>query len=164
MGDRWIPSKQELISDIYNHRGRLGSAVEGTIDSRSSFDLGWIRNIFENPTTVQFDHRVLGSLTFFSTIAWGLFTESHKRSIPRSTLILSRWMILIATNQVGLGISTLLYLVPTNLALLHQANSLVLLSFGLLTRLSLRKPTALALKSFYQNSPSILNRSLHKAP
>jgi len=42
--------------------------------------------------------------------------------------------------QVALGISTLLYLVPTHLAATHQAGSLVLLSLVLAAGASLRRP------------------------
>ncbi|KAA1103614.1 Cytochrome c oxidase assembly protein cox15 [Puccinia graminis f. sp. tritici] len=90
-----------------------------------------MRNIFENPTTVQFNHRVLGTLTFISSLSWAVFIEKNKHLVPRSTLNLSRLIALVASNQVGLGIATLVYLVPTNLALLHQANSLLLLSVSL---------------------------------
>ena len=47
MGGRLAPPTDELFSPVY-------------AKSESKSDL-W-RNIFENPTTVQFDHRVLVSL------------------------------------------------------------------------------------------------------
>lgn len=46
MGGRLIPPTSELIDDNYSRK---------KLDGSSS---AW-RNFFENPTTVQFDHRVL---------------------------------------------------------------------------------------------------------
>ena len=46
--------------------------------------------------------------------------------------------------QVALGISTLLYLVPTHLAATHQAGSLVLLTLMLGVGASLRRPGKVA--------------------
>ena len=46
MGGRLVPESQELVSDFY---------------SRKSDKSDRWRNFFENPTTVQFDHRVLVS-------------------------------------------------------------------------------------------------------
>ncbi|OAV98067.1 hypothetical protein PTTG_01220 [Puccinia triticina 1-1 BBBD Race 1] len=158
MGDRWIPPQEELFSELYTNRGKLQGAVT-TEESGGVTDLSWMRNMFENPTTVQFNHRVLGSLTFISSLSWAAFIEKNKHLVPRSTLNLSRLIALVASNQVGLGIATLVYLVPTNLALLHQANSLLLLSVSLLAGLSLRRPGALALKSVYKHSQALLHKT-----
>ena len=46
MGENIVPPKDELFSRDY-------AAKDGT---------QWWRNLFENPTTVQFNHRVLVSL------------------------------------------------------------------------------------------------------
>ena len=45
MGGRLVPPRDELLSTLYAKR-------------EDHSDLWW-RNIFENPTTVQFDHRLL---------------------------------------------------------------------------------------------------------
>lgn len=126
MGDNLIPPKSELISP--------------TITNRNSGKPGWIRNIFENPTTVQFDHRVLASLSFSSIL--GLFTYifKNKQSLPPSTFLWMKGIMGMVSVQVGLGISTLVYLVPTYLAAAHQAGSLVLLSLSIGAGLSLRRP------------------------
>lgn len=52
MGGRLAPSTDELFSPMYAR-------------SADKSDIWW-RNIFENPTTVQFDHRILVSRVFFS--------------------------------------------------------------------------------------------------
>jgi len=155
MGERWIPAQTELFSSVYTNRGKPAGRLEAEGEG-GMLDLSWMRNMFENPTTVQFNHRVLGSLTFISSISWAIFIEKNKNRVPRSTLNLSRLMALVASNQLALGIGTLVYLVPTSLALLHQANSLLLLSVSLLAGLSLRRPGALALKAFYKLHPNPL--------
>eukprot|EP01119_Soliformovum_irregulare_P011807 TRINITY_DN2996_c0_g1_i2.p1 TRINITY_DN2996_c0_g1~~TRINITY_DN2996_c0_g1_i2.p1 ORF type:complete len:440 (-),score=55.00 TRINITY_DN2996_c0_g1_i2:271-1590(-) len=84
------------------------------------------RNFFENDTTVQFDHRVLGISTYtLSALLWGL-SMYHRQRIPRPLLLASHGVFAAANLQVALGITTLLTFVPVPLAAAHQANALVL--------------------------------------
>lgn len=104
MADRWIPT------DLF------------TIDPK------W-RNFFENPTMVQFQHRVLGVATLTAIC---LYAVSLRRVVlPRRARLALNTLVGMAFVQVGLGISTLLLYVPTSLAALHQSGSLALLSFAL---------------------------------
>ncbi|XP_014487980.1 PREDICTED: cytochrome c oxidase assembly protein COX15 homolog [Dinoponera quadriceps] len=101
MADKWIPD------DIF--------AISPT----------W-RNFTENPTTLQFDHRILGITTIALITYLGLVSRKHK--LPgrgRQAIV-----VLLCTGylQVLLGISTLLYYVPITLAASHQSGSLFLLS------------------------------------
>ncbi len=90
-----------------------------------SLQPGW-RNLFENIATVQFDHRVLATLTFLSVV---LFWSRTRRQIrTRTTRAGLDLLLLIAIIQVTLGISTLLLHVPVPLASLHQAGALTLLT------------------------------------
>ncbi|BGP48337.1 Cytochrome c oxidase assembly protein cox15 [Rhodotorula kratochvilovae] len=100
------------------------------------------RNIFENPTTVQFDHRMLAYTTFLSVVSLFAYARRpHIRSqLPPTTFRLIKASLHMSVLQVALGISTLLYLVPTHLAATHQAGSLVLLSLVLAAGASLRRP------------------------
>ncbi|KAG6866507.1 hypothetical protein C0991_003051 [Blastosporella zonata] len=128
MGGRLAPPSDELFSPIY-------------AKSEDKSDLWW-RNIFENPTTVQFDHRVLATTTYFSTL---LLWASSRRPALRAVLPpLTRTAITaafaMANAQVLLGISTLLYLVPVPLAAAHQAGSVLLLSAMLHVLVTLRNP------------------------
>ncbi|CAI5775241.1 c oxidase assembly COX15 homolog [Podarcis lilfordi] len=104
MGERWIPD------DLLAFSPKL-------------------KNIFENPTTVQFDHRILG----VSSVAaiTGLYLFSRKIPLPRRTRMAVASLLAVAYLQVTLGISTLLLYVPTPLAATHQSGSLVLLSVAL---------------------------------
>jgi len=84
------------------------------------------RNFFENPTTTQFDHRLLGHLVLASVImTWIASRKVHLSSRQRMA---SNALLAAAFFQVGLGISTLLLEVPKSLAATHQAGALGLLS------------------------------------
>ncbi len=94
------------------------------------------RNVFDNMTTVQFDHRVLGIITFVLITAYwlrarnaGLSGRSRKAAVG---------MVSVAVIQVLLGISTLVLSVPTLLAASHQAVAMLLFSIALYLTHSLR--------------------------
>lgn len=88
-----------------------------------------LRNFTENPTTVQFDHRILG------TVALGLATTamiwSRRLMLPPRAYNAAAALGGMAWMQVGLGISTLLLYVPTGLAAMHQSGSLLTLTFAI---------------------------------
>lgn len=89
------------------------------------------RNLFENATAVQFDHRLLAVTTFISVIMLRL--AGHSRiplSRARTGLNLLTVMVFI---QAGMGIYTLLHNVPIAWASAHQAGALVLLSLAIFT-------------------------------
>ncbi|KAG8914693.1 hypothetical protein FRC00_011419 [Tulasnella sp. 408] len=133
MGGRLAPPSDELFSKDYAKR------ADGS-------DLWW-RNIFENPTTVQFDHRCLAITTYFSSLGMFLATKYHaplRAAMPPLTHRAVTAVFHAANLQVLLGISTLLYLVPVPLAAAHQAGSVVLLSCALGLLASLRRPGAVA--------------------
>ncbi|KAG6849223.1 hypothetical protein H0H93_010345 [Arthromyces matolae] len=128
MGGRLAPPADELFSSSY------AKNTDGS-------DLWW-RNIFENPTTVQFDHRVLATTTYFSTFALWLYSRRpvFVNSLPPLTRTAMTAAFAMANVQVLLGISTLLYLVPVPLAAAHQAGSVLLLSAMLHVLATLRRP------------------------
>jgi heme a synthase len=122
---------------IYNNFPKMGLnwfPSDGWIGT-----LGW-RNIFENPSTVQFIHRFLAISTVIST-SW-VFFQWRKR-IPADPLVLRLLGALAAFSwgQACLGISTLLLTVPVPLASAHQAGSLVLIGLGtsLLAKMPVRQ-------------------------
>jgi len=106
----------------------------------------WWRNIFENPATVQFDHRLLAMTTYGSTIALYLSTwrPSLRAALPLAVRRLALTAFGLANVQVLLGISTLLYLVPVPLAAAHQAGSIALLSSLVALLISVRRPSMTA--------------------
>eukprot|EP00049_Salpingoeca_infusionum_P007140 m.116126 g.116126 ORF g.116126 m.116126 type:complete len:473 (-) comp13594_c2_seq2:305-1723(-) len=108
---------------IYNEFPKMG---EGWIPSDVWLeDLG-LKNIFENPTTAQFDHRYLGITT--GTLVAATYALSRFAPLPPRARTAALSMLAMVGVQITLGISTLVYLVPTELAAAHQAGSLALLS------------------------------------
>jgi cytochrome c oxidase assembly protein subunit 15 len=104
MGDQWLPPAGWMLQP------------------------GW-RNLFENIATVQFDHRVLATLTLVSVLWFWVYTM--KRSLPATARIGVHVLVLVAIAQVALGISTLLLHVPVALGVTHQAGALTLLTVTL---------------------------------
>ncbi|GBP79252.1 Cytochrome c oxidase assembly protein COX15 homolog [Eumeta japonica] len=87
-----------------------------------------LRNFTENPTTVQFDHRVLGTLTLAAATTLWLISRGKPLS-PMARRVVNG-VGLMAWLQVGMGIATLLWYVPTPLAAAHQSGSLALLTLA----------------------------------
>lgn len=88
----------------------------------------WYINLFENVTTVQFNHRVLATLTFLAVLLLWLAARRADRHNSLPAFIRRGFHLLLAAAivQVSLGISTLLLQVPISLAALHQAGAMVL--------------------------------------
>ena len=91
-----------------------------------------IRNIFENPAAVQFNHRLLGTATALA-IAWLLF-RCLKLNITAPTRTAAYSLSALVLLQFSLGVLALINGVPHNLAVAHQLvgvclfiNSLVLI-------------------------------------
>ncbi|XP_045618103.1 heme A synthase COX15 [Procambarus clarkii] len=89
-----------------------------------------LRNFTENPTTVQFDHRIMGTVSLCLATALMVWSRRGVKLPPRAytaatALGAVTWM------QVGLGIATLLLYVPIGLAAMHQSGSLLTLSFAI---------------------------------
>jgi len=88
-------------------------------------------NLFENITTVQFDHRLLATATFVAVVA---FWICIRRTGVQGTLLRAvNLMAFMVCLQVALGISTLLLVVPVPLAAAHQAGAVVLLGLSVWT-------------------------------
>lgn len=104
MADRWIPTDLFAKNPIW-------------------------RNFLDNSTTVQFDHRWLGQLTF--ALATGTWLYSRRLSLTPQLRFASNLVMLLACFQLSLGVSTLLLYVPKQLAATHQAGALALLSSSL---------------------------------
>ncbi|HKJ09187.1 MAG TPA: COX15/CtaA family protein [Gammaproteobacteria bacterium] len=84
------------------------------------------RNFFENIATVQFDHRLLATLTFCAVI--GLWLAARRYELPPRLRLGYHLLLAMVAIQVSLGISTLLLHVPIPLAAAHQAGAVVLLT------------------------------------
>lgn len=87
------------------------------------------KNFLENPTTTQFDHRLLGHSAFAG--AAGCWLWSRRLHVPPRAKLAASLLFCAAMLQVTLGISTLLMEVPKPMASIHQAGALGLLSTAL---------------------------------
>ncbi|GMM30702.1 Cox15 protein [Martiniozyma asiatica (nom. inval.)] len=127
MGDNYIPSKNELLDPVFAR-------------NEDKSDIWW-RNMLENQTTVQLEHRILATCTAISVFALHMYSHKIKNNIPRPAY---KWLNIsmgAVTLQYILGISTLLLLVPTDLGAAHQAGALTLLTCALLMVNNLKKPS-----------------------
>jgi cytochrome c oxidase assembly protein subunit 15 len=86
-------------------------------------------NLFENIPSVQFNHRWLAVSTALCVIAFALYAQS--KAIPASARMATGVLLAMALIQPTLGIATLLSVVDTPIAALHQAGAVVLLSLVL---------------------------------
>lgn len=104
MADRWVPS------DIMALEPKLS-------------------NFTENPTTAQFDHRILGESVV--VVVTGLWLWGRKQPLPPRAKKALHCLLAAAWLQATLGVSTLLTYVPVSLASSHQAGAVTLLSVAL---------------------------------
>ncbi|RDA93896.1 hypothetical protein CP533_4492 [Ophiocordyceps camponoti-saundersi (nom. inval.)] len=123
---------------IYNEFPRMGLGLtppraelwDGFYARRKDQSDLWWRNMLENPSTVQMDHRILALTTACSVLA--LFAYSRYRPVaavlPPAARRAANGLVHLVALQVTLGISTLIYMVPIPLAAAHQAGSLALLT------------------------------------
>lgn len=102
------------------------------------FDMApWWVNLFENIATVQFNHRLVAYLLLLAipTFWWW----ARRFELPVRTRWLLHGLLAMLAVQVGLGIVTLIYIVPVPLGATHQAGALLLLSLALAVRHALRR-------------------------
>jgi heme a synthase len=103
--------------------------IDGTLVPAAShllFNEPWWRNFFENPLTVQFDHRLV-AYALLATAVWhavDVARTSRQGTALRGALALAGAVALQAT----LGILTLLAQAPLALALMHQTMAMVVLT------------------------------------
>jgi len=100
--------------------------------------LPFLRNLTENVAAVQFNHRLLATLTaaaVLATIALGL-SRRGSRDIRVALLAL----LVTTALQYGIGVVTLLWIVPVSLGTAHQVGATVLLTALLYLLHGLRRP------------------------
>jgi len=88
----------------------------------------WVLNMFENVATVQFDHRVLATVT--GIVALGTVAAGMRlvRGPVRAALA---WLGIAVVAQYALGIATLVHVVPVGLGAMHQAMAMLVLTAAL---------------------------------
>ncbi|MBV8914675.1 MAG: COX15/CtaA family protein [Acetobacteraceae bacterium] len=97
----------------------------------------FLRNLTENLPAVQFDHRLLASLTAVVTLGVAAYGQRQAPAGARRTAL--RVLAGVVLLQYGLGVATLLLVVPVALGTLHQAVAILLLTSALIT-LYLHRP------------------------
>jgi cytochrome c oxidase assembly protein subunit 15 len=97
----------------------------------SPMEPGW-KNLFENITTVQFDHRMVA----YALFAWAIWHAVAARRVASGTKAAKRATALagLVTVQAGIGIMTLLLVVPIWAGLLHQAFAMMVLAMATVHR------------------------------
>ncbi|KAK8034675.1 cytochrome oxidase assembly protein [Apiospora rasikravindrae] len=128
MGLGLTPPKSELWDKFYSRK-------------EDGSDLWW-RNMLENPSLVQLDHRILATTTFCAVLALFAYSRTGRVAavLPKDAKKGALGIVHLASLQVALGISTLIYMVPISLAAAHQAGALALLTGALLLGQRLRVP------------------------
>jgi heme a synthase len=142
MGLGLTPPKKELFDPFYSH-----------VPDQS--DLWW-RNMLENPSLVQLDHRVLATTTFtavMSLFAYTRFSASIRSVLPRDAKKGMMGMVHLVWMQAALGISTLIYMVPTWLAASHQAGALALLTGATILYSRVSMPRRAIVRQIFAHSP-----------
>lgn len=95
------------------------------------------RNLFDNTTTVQFDHRIL-ALTTFAIIVLFWF-RIPRAELPGQTAKAVNALLHTSLLQVVLGITTLIMAVPVFLGVAHQAVAMLLFTVALFLCHSLKR-------------------------
>ncbi|KAI1118611.1 cytochrome c oxidase assembly protein COX15 [Nemania sp. NC0429] len=102
----------------------------------------WWRNMLENPSLVQLDHRILATTTFSAVLALFFYARRGRVAavLPKDARKGATGLVHLVCLQAALGISTLIYMVPVPLAAAHQAGALALLTGTLVLGQRLRVP------------------------
>jgi cytochrome c oxidase assembly protein subunit 15 len=97
--------------------------------ARLFFEQPWWKNFFDNTLTVQFSHRMIAYALVLAAIFHAV--DALRSRIDAAAVAGALWLMLAMIVQVVLGIATLLYEVPIDLALAHQGVAIVVLVLAL---------------------------------
>lgn len=91
-----------------------------------------VLNFFENPIAVQFIHRVIGWILLTGILGfWGYCVGSPGLSLSRLQRRGVHFLLGMVLIQFGLGVGTLLWVVPVSLASMHQLGACILFLIAL---------------------------------
>lgn len=90
----------------------------------------WYENLFENPLTVQFDHRMVG----YAVVIWAVLHAAIVMGNGKPGIISTGAGLVAAAAlaQMGLGIWTVVAQVPLSAALMHQGGAILLFALALI--------------------------------
>jgi heme a synthase len=83
----------------------------------------WTLNLFENPLTVQFDHRMIAYTVLLASLAQAVWLALSKQ--PQTLVASGLAFLCLVLLQATLGVWTLLLAVPIPLGLAHQAGAII---------------------------------------
>ena len=118
--------------------------MQGQVFPPDAFSItpAW-RNFFENPGLVQFIHRCTGYLLFaFGVVVW---LRGRRSAHARTRFAFNAVMAALAL-QIVVGVTTVLYAAPVQIALVHQALAVVLWVLILRARFLAAYPIASSLR------------------
>jgi len=112
--------------------------------ARLFFDTPLWRNFFENTLTVQFDHRMMAYAMWLISL-WHAFDV---KATLRSGATVRNAVLLAAavTLQAVIGIATLLSQAAIDLALIHQAMAMIVLTLAIVSAARLRPARQAAMR------------------
>jgi len=113
-----------LVAGIDAGRGYIDwPMMNGEFLPSESFDYTplWA-NFFENPALVQFNHRILGYIVFVVALLIWIKSRASALTLVKRSFSL---MLLAVLAQVVLGIGTVLYAAPLNIAIFHQMGAII---------------------------------------
>ena len=113
---------------VYNTWPLIDDTFVPGADSLFASAPAW-RNLFENPLTVQFDHRMVAYVLWVFAVLH-LVDAARSRSGPALTGALA--VAVAVTVQAALGILTLVYVAPLALALAHQGVAMAVLTLAVM--------------------------------
>ncbi|MGH7191320.1 MAG: COX15/CtaA family protein, partial [Acetobacteraceae bacterium] len=102
----------------------------------------FLANITRNTAAVQFDHRLLATLTLLVTVSAALIALAQRHRLTRAVKLAFAALALVVLLQYALGVATLLLVVPLPLGVAHQLNATLLLTASLVALSTLRGRTA----------------------
>jgi cytochrome c oxidase assembly protein subunit 15 len=94
-----------------------------SLDSLGAMEPAW-RNLFENPMTAQFVHRMMAYALLIAAVLHAV--QARGSGLAKSSIVLAGLVVL----QAVLGVVTLVHLVPISLALAHQLGALFIIGHG----------------------------------
>ncbi|HUC19783.1 MAG TPA: COX15/CtaA family protein [Acetobacteraceae bacterium] len=98
----------------------------------------FLANLTRNVAAVQFDHRLLATVTVLTTLATAVL--ALRSPLPVGARRAFAALGLVVLLQYALGIATLLFVVPTALAVTHQITATLLLTAAIVALHSMRAP------------------------
>ena len=96
----------------------------------------FLANLIRNPASVQFDHRLLATLTALTTLATLVVAFRSRLPAPPRRAFAALGLVVVV--QYSLGVATLLAVVPLGLAVAHQITASLLLTAAIVALHAIR--------------------------